>query len=168
MGNARRLTFAHIFLAASWLFPDVLAAGDMNETRSWGSCSLALQNTHFSDIGPNATELEKICQSRLRHLSLYLCLKTYGQNGDWTDELAAQNDTCQTYVHASLPPFTIVANYTDSDISRLRQVTLQDWSDGVTFDREVLVSDDLNGIAYDTLVSDVADPFWGLATVLRL
>ncbi|KAL2755734.1 hypothetical protein ACRALDRAFT_2027424 [Sodiomyces alcalophilus JCM 7366] len=150
MRNTRRLLSARIFLTA-WLFSGAVAAGGIDETNSFGPCSLALQTTHFSDVGPNATVLEGVCQSRLRHLSFYLCLKTYGRSGGWIDDLAVQNDTCRTHLHTPLPPFDIVANYTDADVPGLRHITLQDWTDGATFDEEVFVSNDLHGIAYDTL-----------------
>ncbi|ROT35044.1 ferric-chelate reductase [Sodiomyces alkalinus F11] len=155
MRNTRRSFFARVLLTATWLWlcSGALAAGGngIDETKSFGACTLALQTTHFSDVGPNATKLEEKCQSRLRHLSLYLCLKVYGRSGGWADELAAQNDTCERFLHTPLPPFDIVANYTDTEVPRLRQVTLQDWNDRVTFDEEVIVSDALHGIAYGTL-----------------
>lgn len=153
------------FLTATTWFPHAVAAGDALST--YQACRLALGAVHFDDLGPSPPKLNETCQSRLSIDSHYLCLKVYGpDNADWSASLGPQNETCQLYLDTSLPPFSVVDDYSDERISQLKRVGLEDREAGHVWGEVVLVSERLYHAASGTLVSLTREPM-GLQLVLR-
>lgn len=130
---------------------------------SYSACETALNHVHFD---ANATRLAETCESRLRHLSLYLCIRTHQTGDAWIDGLNTQNETCQKWLGVSLPPFDIIANYTDDDVAWLRKLSYEDRVNKISLNEVVAVSDRLYTIAYDTLVRGIS-PFCLLSRSLR-
>ena len=62
------------------------------------------------------------------------------------------NQTCRDYVQAPLPPFDIIANYTDSVIGGLRHLTREESTYRTLLGEVVVPTKRLFQLSYDTLV----------------
>ncbi|KAH6665316.1 ferric-chelate reductase [Plectosphaerella plurivora] len=119
----------------------------------FGACELAYSPVHFDDLGPAPSKLRERCLSRLRVESLYLCIKTYAPADavGWIEPLTAQNETCQRYLNESMPPFDIVAHYSDEDVVKLRHLAVEERAAALVYSELLVPSEDLYQHAYDTL-----------------
>lgn len=144
-------TIITLLTLAAW-FPTA-SAGYMGDL-VFGACELAYYPVHFDDLGPAPSKLRERCLSRLRVESLYLCIKTYAPADavGWIEPLTAQNETCQRYLNASMPPFDIVAHYSDEDVVKLRHLAVEERAAGLVYSELLVPSGDLYQHAYDTLV----------------
>lgn len=117
-----------------------------------GACDNSLGLTHFADAGKGDSWHQR-CSSLLRFQSVYLCL---GVHCDGADARARAVDdighTCRDFEGLDVPPYDIVANFTDDRIARLPRINTTDPPPGKFWDEPVLPSDDLYTTWYRTLV----------------
>jgi hypothetical protein len=118
----------------------------------FGACTLALGPVHFLDHGARSSKLVELCQNQLRIKSFYLCIRKYGLYEGVEGGLQRQNQTCQAYLNRALPPFNIIDDYSDDDISKLKHLEVKDRENAVLLEEIALVSGRLYTAAYDTLV----------------
>ena len=84
--------------------------------------------------------------------SLYFCLDMHCAEADRIAGLDGINQTCQGDFQSSLPPFGIISNYTDDDISNLRVLTREDAVYTMVLGEVVVTSERLFVLSRDTLV----------------
>lgn len=130
----------------------VLAAGDASRELCFSACQMALRAPRFNDTRPDATKLQRSCLSKFGVTSLYLCLQVHCHGDHDTDAFSHLNQTCRDYVKAPLPPFDIIANYTDSDIAGTRQLTREEATYRTLLGEVVIPTKRLFQLSYDTLV----------------
>jgi hypothetical protein len=135
------------------LYPHAVFAGSAaGNDLTFGACTLALGPVHFLDHGARSSKLVELCQNQLRIKSLYLCIRKYGVFEGAEGDLQRQNQTCQAYLNRALPPFNIIDDYSDHDISKLKHIEVKDRESDILLEEVVLVSGRLYTAAYDTLV----------------
>jgi len=133
-------------------------AGENLDAPCYEACLMALNPIKFSDSQGSIPEV-KDCQSTFAISSLYLCARVYCSEQNRLEGLHEQNKTCQAKVRTALPPWSVVANYTDDEVSALRRVEKLDWENATTFGEVVVPSAHLFHLAYDTLVCSYR-PMW--------
>ncbi|KAI0004351.1 ferric reductase like transmembrane component [Xylariaceae sp. FL0662B] len=118
------------------------------------ACEWTVRPIKFTDpAGLSPIPRVRSCQSHLALTSLYLCTAFYCTASERTAGLDALNVTCQTSVQLSIPPFSLIANYTADDISHVRRLQHSEWDDAVTFAEAVIASDQFFTLVFDTLYS---------------
>ncbi|KAK2598933.1 hypothetical protein QQS21_005611 [Conoideocrella luteorostrata] len=118
------------------------------------SCQACLQPVHFNDTQLSDLNIVQSCQSGLGLYSTYLCLEIYCGSEYRRLALQERNETCQSALGLSIPPFSIVANLTSDNAADVRRITEDDVFDPSNPAREiVLPALDFFTAWYDTLVS---------------
>ncbi|OBR10496.1 Ferric reductase like transmembrane component [Colletotrichum higginsianum IMI 349063] len=123
------------------------------------SCTYTLRAPRFNDTQsyngtmPAKSKLIASCESRLHIESLYLCADLHCDLTHRVAGLSDLNHTCQTYMNTSLPPFEIVAHYSDVEIAGLRRLTQEEGVDKTVLNEVVLPADAFYQIWFDTLES---------------
>ncbi|KAF9876870.1 ferric reductase like transmembrane component [Colletotrichum karsti] len=124
---------------------------------SGGFCFDACQNTirapHFNDTAPAKSKLVQSCESLLHIKSLYLCAGVHCDAAERDRGIAAQNETCVRYMNASLPPFDIVAGYSDEEIAGMRRLRKEESVAETVLNEVVLPEESFWQIWYDSLES---------------
>ncbi|KAK9424978.1 putative FAD-binding FR-type domain-containing protein [Seiridium unicorne] len=134
--------------------PLVGAAAALRGSPCFEACQMVLRPIKFNDTaGLSPSPPTRQCQSHKALVSLYLCAKVYCSVEEETTGLQFLNSTCQKKVHDSVPPFDLIADYTDELIAHVPRYEKPDWDDGVTFQDVVIPSDHFILLAYDTLYS---------------
>jgi hypothetical protein len=136
----------------------VVAGGGRSSEMCTSACQMALGPIQWNDTEPSASKMTRSCQSRMGLSSLYLCLRVYCSGDNRATGLGNLNETCQTYLNSPLPPFDIIANYTDDDVSRLRKIQPHEPNPGTVLTEVVIPSQMLFGLSYDTLVCSRLGP----------
>ena len=114
------------------------------------ACRKCFQSVTFA---PAAPKFEQSCRNRLALSSSYLCFHLNCGADDRDAALASLNASCQEILRVSIPPFSLVADYTADDIARLRRVTKDDsFGADDALDEIVLPSPDFFRVWNDTLV----------------
>lgn len=117
----------------------------------FSACQTSLQ-PRFNDTGPDASALAQSCLSRLRSISLYLCLELYCGGDHQTEGLSSLNRTCVDGVGSPLPSFDVLANYTDEVVSRLRHLEREEAVYTAVLGEVVIPSETLFALSYRTHV----------------
>ena len=112
---------------------------------------MMLRPIKFTDSDGGVPRVKQ-CRSELAIKSLYLCTKLYCLEENRVEGLDAQNLTCQTSLQVSLPPWDIVANYTEDDLVRLTKFEEAEYESGSVFSEAAIPSSHLFNLAYSTLV----------------
>lgn len=128
-----------------------LAAGVSPGEMCFNACRIALQPM-FNDVEFDTSPLAQSCHSRLRLTSLYLCLRVYCQGSHQSEGLDNLNRTCLDHAESPLPPFNIIANYTDHAISGLRHLQREEAVYTATLGEVVVPSDRLFDLSFKTHV----------------
>lgn len=84
--------------------------------------------------------------------SLYLCADVHCHVLERDRGLGAQNETCQQYLNTSLPPFEIVAAYSEDEIAGLRRLTKEESVAETVLNEVVLPEESFWQLWYDSLV----------------
>ena len=145
------LTFLLALLSITWN-SKVLATGDASREMCFSACQMALRAPRFNDTRPDASKLARSCLSRFAVTSLYLCLEVHCHGDHETEAFTHLHQTCRDYVKAPLPPFDVIANYTDSVISGLRHLTREEATYRTLLGEVVVPTKRLFQLSYDTLV----------------
>ncbi|KAF6822849.1 ferric-chelate reductase [Colletotrichum plurivorum] len=116
------------------------------------ACTNTLRTPHFSDTAPGKSKLIAVCESELHIRSMYLCADQHCDALHRDRGLESVNETCVTYRNVSLPPFEIVAGYSEEEIAGLRRLTQDEAADAV-LDEVVLPDEPFYQIWYDSLDS---------------
>ena len=133
------------------LLPHTLATGIWSGGPCLSTCQLFLSLLNFAGTPLETPFFEKQCSGGTRAKSLYLCAELYCPNEDAVDGLRALNESC-IEVDKALPPLDIVAGLTEEDWGAVRRVEGVD-PDGVdVYGEAVLPSEELFGLAGETLV----------------
>ena len=82
------------------------------------ACEKSLQLVRFTDVEAGASVPDQKCRSELYQKSLFLCLDLHCGQADVSRELSGLNDTCS----GSLPPWSIISDYTDDAIERIERI----------------------------------------------
>ncbi|ODA79408.1 hypothetical protein RJ55_05001 [Drechmeria coniospora] len=92
------------------------------------ACQNCLQSVRFDDADPTSSPSEQSCRSLLALSSLYLCWSVHcGGHEGASEAVEAWNATCVETYSTSLPALDdVLANYTDDDVARLRQLSRND------------------------------------------
>jgi hypothetical protein len=138
---------ACVLLSSIFHVADTLKAGKY----CFAGCDLTLNYVGFNDTSSVPKRMAS-CQSKLRALSLYLCIDEYCSDegrGDW---LQGTNDTCQWSANASLPPYSIVAEYGPEERAALKRLSADEAFSQPTLGEEVLPDEPFFQRAFDTLV----------------
>ncbi|KAI1078820.1 ferric reductase like transmembrane component [Whalleya microplaca] len=130
------------------------AAATLREAPCFEACQWSLRPVRFNDTaGLSPLPRVRSCQSQLALASLYLCTAVYCTASERTAGLDAFNATCQISVQSSIPPFDLIANWTDEDISNAKRLQKSEWDDAETFPGAVIASDLLFSLVFNTLDS---------------
>ncbi len=121
------------------------------------ACQWTLRPVRFNDTaGLSPSPRVRSCQSRLALTSLYLCTRVYCTDGERIAGLDVLNSTCQGSTQSPIPPFDLVANYTDGDTSNVRRLQKDEWDDAALLPEAVIPSGEFFGLAFDTLVCSLS------------
>ncbi|KAJ0159241.1 hypothetical protein CTA2_10070 [Colletotrichum tanaceti] len=158
---AMRRALMPTLLAALCLFVGSASASALTGSGGicFDSCTSTLGAPRFNDTQsyngtlPVRSKLIASCESRLHITSLYLCADLHCDLTHRVAGLSDLNHTCQTYMNTSLPPFEIVAHYSDEEIAGLRRLTQDEGVDHTVLNEVVLPADAFYQIWVDTLVS---------------
>ncbi|KND87213.1 Ferric reductase transmembrane component 5 [Tolypocladium ophioglossoides CBS 100239] len=112
--------------ALLFLIPFALATGVIPQGFCAESCQNCLRSVRFNDSDPTASDLVHSCRSRLALSSTYLCLDLNCGAQSGHQALREHNATCQRTLGVSIPPLSIIANFTSDDISRIRRISKND------------------------------------------
>lgn len=117
------------------------------------SCDNCLEDVPFEDADLNATFTERRCSSRLRSISTYLCLKTHCPAADRDHALDLLNATCQETLGVSVPPYSIISNYSSEDIRNLQHIKFNEtFASHTTLKQPVVPEEQFYTGWFDTLV----------------
>lgn len=119
------------------------------------ACTNTLRTPHFADTAPGKSKLIAVCESELHIKSTYLCADLHCDALHRDRGLRSINETCVAYRNVSLPPFEIVAGYSEEEIAALRRLTQDEAADAV-LDEVVLPAEPFYQIWYDSLVWDLS------------
>lgn len=121
--------------------------------RCFGACQLALDFVTFNDTNSQDPNFGRLCGSKLRIKSIFLCVGLYCQTQNAEMGLHEWNETCQRYENVTLPPLQLVTNYTNDDIEQLRRIRREE-IDGIVKSGEIVLPDErLFGLSFKTLVN---------------
>lgn len=113
------------------------------------ACEKSLYAVRFTDVEAGAPAPEQICRSGLHHKSMYLCLGLHCSDGDVRLGLDGLNETCA----GTLPPWSIVAGYTDDEVARIERIESTVLPPGLNpRGKVILPSDELYAMWEGTLV----------------
>ncbi|POR39115.1 Uncharacterized protein TPAR_00674 [Tolypocladium paradoxum] len=115
----RLALLSHLLWAAQPAFAEA-------ENTCSSACRKCFKSVVFGPADPAESKFEQSCRNRLALSSSYLCFHLYCAAEARDAALAALNDSCQEILHAPIPPFSLVANYTADDIARLRRINKDD------------------------------------------
>jgi hypothetical protein len=118
----------------------------------FGACQLSLQSVKFNDTTEHTPKYERLCGSKLRIDSLYLCVRLYCTLQNAEKGLDEWNQTCQDRGNVTLPPIQVVAHYTDADVVRLGRVRREEADDNILSKSPMLPDERLFRLSHDTLV----------------
>lgn len=111
----------NLLLSALLAITDVTAALRSGK-HCFGGCDLTLNYIDFNDTGPSLSKKIRSCRSVLHAQSVYLCYAVYcGEEGrgEW---LRGLNETCEATVGENIPPWSVVEDYAQDDIARVRRL----------------------------------------------
>jgi hypothetical protein len=143
----RAFLLACVLLSSRYYVADALKAGKY----CFAGCDLILNYVGFNDTSGVPKKVAS-CTSKLRALSLYLCIDEYCSDGGRGDWLLDMNDTCQRFANASLPPYSIVAEYGPEGRAALKRLSADEAFSQPILGEEVLPDEVFFQRAFDTLV----------------
>lgn len=115
-----------------------------------GACELAIGSARFADSEASSGYYPLRCASRMRASSVYLCMKIHCRANEISIGWARLNHDCERYGNITLPPYAIISNYTDADVSHLRRLNVSDNDADLLFNEPVLPDRTLFDVAFRT------------------
>jgi hypothetical protein len=144
-----------LFFLPAWTL-EALAADPSAREMCYHSCQISLEPPRFNDTDPASPRFAQSCLSRMKSVSLYLCLEVYCRGEYQTEGLSSLNRTCLDNALPPLPPFDIIVNYTDDVISGLRYLQRDEAVYTTILGEVVVPSERLFNLSYRTQVITTA------------
>ncbi|KAF2265258.1 hypothetical protein CC78DRAFT_515778 [Lojkania enalia] len=114
-------------------------------------CRLTLDYVDFNDTSPAPKKKIRSCQSVLHAKSLYLCINSYCEEFGREDWLRVKDETCLALANTTLPPYSIIANYTRDDLAKVHRLRIEETP---VLLREIIIPDEVFfNRAFRTLVA---------------
>lgn len=133
------------------LLPTALADGLWSGGPCLSACQLCLSLVNFGSTPPSTPFLEKQCEGGLRAASLYLCSEVHCPGEDTVEGLRPLNESCGR-INSTLPPLDILGEFTEEEREGVRRIEGVSEDGGDVYNEAVIPSEELIGLAVDTMV----------------
>ncbi|RDL40881.1 uncharacterized protein BP5553_00860 [Venustampulla echinocandica] len=121
----------------------------------FSACRQVSRAVQFNTTNPETGKpwVSDACHNELRLSSLYLCARIFCTQEERARGTAGFNQTCLTFSNTTLPPYSLIEDYTDDDIGRLYHVQPEDvfGTTPTILNKIVVPSEKIFQLAFNTL-----------------
>lgn len=119
------------------------------------ACQQILHGVRFNGTNPKTGDPWSPCGNELEYASLYLCNKLFCADEERERGVEGVNEGCRRFSNATVPPYSIIAGFTEEGIEKLHHLEVGELSRMAprTYNEVLVPSEKLYGLAWGTLVS---------------